>query len=178
MLTTESEPYLRPLLSTLTETRRQQAITIILPGGDRYSFNGEFVPIRAPREVVFTPRRGVDNPAPEVPSPMRTSPRTTPMPKGKMPRLGRVTLTGAGSIVAAFAAILDSIGQWQEDELLRGLALGSVEFLADTCELTLAQTQTQLQAVRAATTTATKDKTKKAVSERRIRIHGYSRRRE
>lgn len=178
--TEEAANRLAPFIERLTSSPRVgEQIEIILPGGNRHTFNGVSRPLSpGVREVEFVPRVGTRNLTPEVPAlPLIEPMEATPVPAKRALVLGRVSLQGTvlvGIVEDTLRREADRIAALQVEEELRAIYLAQANEDIAIAELVMPCPEPALAAVRAKVATATQTRTRTAT--KTTRIHGYSRR--
>lgn len=178
MLSEIHEPALKPFLRHLSGRPPVQGLTIQLPGGAIHTFNGKYQRIGTGlREAEFTPRRGRVNHVRNLPDLRHTPPSRAPMPARRSLRLGRVAPGGLGVGVA-----VEAINEWRRFNAQHEIAQeweAAIEIITAAAEAVCTATQpdAELQRLPPAIgiATAQEEEEEKEPRQRRIVIHGYSR---
>lgn len=113
-ITDSSSEYIHPALAALTlKSYQPGGVKLLLPGGEVHIVDGVWRQMpNGVRDMRFVPKEGAQNMVTvEPPSPILTAPKSTPVPAQRGLKLG--VLGGAASVGIAFS-ILEMMEQYRE----------------------------------------------------------------
>ena len=169
-ITDRSTEYIHPVLGCLTDRSfTPGSVNLKLPGGETHLISGTWKKYpNGTRWIRFEPQIGTANQTTaEPPSPITTAPSQTPMPANRGLKLRGLSGAASVGVVIMVAEMISAHGEYQT--MMEAQRVQDLEMIG----VILTEPEPELEGF--GRRISTRDKTERDSGQRRIRIHGYSR---